>query len=141
MSSPTPSAGAPFATALRGALAPSAVCGTLAVVVITVVRGGSALVSAGLGLVVALAFFGSGLFLMSRLVRSTSPQAFVAVAMSVYLGQVLLLLLFMIAFYNAAWLDGPAFGWAALVVTLSWQVFSMRAWRRARTLVYDEGSM
>lgn len=139
-STTTPSAGAPFAAMLRGALLPSAVAGVIAGVVLVLARGSDALAGAVLGLVVSLAFFASGMVLMSRLVRSTSPQAFLAVAMTVYLGQVLLLLLFLIAFKDAPWVDGRALGLVALVVTLVWQVFAMIALRKARIPVYDEPS-
>ena len=49
---------------------------------------GWGVVRPALGWAVALLFFASGMFLMSRLVRSASPHAFFAVAMTVYLGQV-----------------------------------------------------
>jgi ATP synthase protein I len=102
------------------------------------VRGVDALAGALIGLVVAVGFFASGMFLLSKLVRSASPHAFVAVAMAVYLGQVFVLLVVIIAFKNADWVDGVALGLVALVVTVAWQVFAMIALRRARTLVYDE---
>lgn len=136
----TPTAGAPFAAMLRGALLPSALAGGLAGVVLVVVRGSGAAAGAALGLIVSLAFFASGMVLMSRLVRSSSPHAFLAVAMTVYLGQVLLLLLFLIAFKDAEWVDGRALGLVALVVTLAWQAFAMIALRKARIPVYDEPS-
>ncbi|HRY26888.1 MAG TPA: hypothetical protein P5558_21140 [Geminicoccaceae bacterium] len=145
MTAPTPphaseeaAAGRPFAIALRGAFVPSAVVGVLAVVVAAVVRGPSAIVPALLGLIVGLGFFGSGLFLLSKLVRSANPLAFLAIGMAVYFGQVIVLLLFMIAFYQAAWMDGQAFGGVVLAITIAWQVFLYRAWRRGRLPVYDE---
>ncbi len=102
MTDPAPpaeaTAGAPFAAMLRGALVPSSIAGALAVVVVVVWRGGDALAGGLLGLVVAVAFFASGMFLLSRLVRDASPHAFFAVAMTVYLGQVIGLLLVIIAF-------------------------------------------
>ncbi len=76
------------------------------------------------------------MFLLSRLVRDANPTAFFAVAMAVYLGQVFLLLV-IIAFKDASWVDGPALGIVAFVVTIVWQVFAMRALRRARVPVYD----
>jgi ATP synthase protein I len=134
--SSAPHAGAPFGAMLRGALLPSVLAGLLTVVVLVAIRGVDALAGALIGLVVAVAFFASGMFLLSRLVRSASPHAFVAVAMAVYLGQVFVI----IAFKNADWVDGVALGLVALVVTIAWQVFAMIALRRARTLVYDEPS-
>ena len=132
-----PHAGAPFGAMLRGALLPSLVAGVLTVVALVVVRGGEALAGALIGLVVSVGFFGSGMFLLSRLVRSASPHAFFAVAMAVYLGQVIALLLVILAFKDAAWVDGPALGIVALVVTIVWQGFAMRALRTARVPVYD----
>jgi len=136
--SSAPHAGAPFGAMLRGALLPSVLAGLLTVVVLVAVRGVDALAGALIGLVVAVGFFASGMFLLSRLVRSASPQAFFAVAMAVYLGQVIVLLLVILAFKEADWVDGVALGLVALVVTLVWQVFAMIALRRARILVYDE---
>jgi ATP synthase protein I len=142
MTDPTPSpvaqAGAPFAVMLRGALVPSLAAGAVTVVVLTVVRGSEALAGGVLGLVVSVLFYASGMFMLSRLVRSTSPHAFFAVAMAVYLAQVIALLLFIMVFRGAEWVDGFALGVTALVVTLAWQLFAMRALRRAPLPVYDD---
>ena len=138
--SSAPHAGAPFGAMLRGALLPSVLAGLLTVAVMVGVRGTDALAGALIGLVVSIGFFASGMFLLSRLVRDASPHAFFAVAMAVYFGQVIVLLLVIIAFKNADWVDGVALGLVALVVTLVWQVFAMIALRRARTPVYDEPS-
>ncbi|MGG5260857.1 hypothetical protein [Phycicoccus avicenniae] len=131
-------AGAPFAVMLRGALVPASVAGALTVVVLTAVRGLDALPGSLLGLAVSIGFFASGMFLLSRLVRSASPHAFLAVAMAVYLAQILVLLVFFIVFRNASWVDGTALALTALVVTLAWQAFAWRAMRTARLPVYDE---
>ncbi len=132
--------GAPFAAMARGAMLPTIVVGILTVGVVTIVRGTDAFAGAALGFVVPVIFFASGFGLMSRLVRSASPGAFAAVALAVYLGQVLLLLLFLMLFLDADWIDGTALGIVALVVTVVWQGFAMLALRRARVLVYDEPS-
>jgi hypothetical protein len=60
--------------------------------------------------------------------------------MAVYLGQVIALLLVIMAFKDADWVDGPALGIVAFVVTIVWQVFAMVALRRARIPVYDPPS-
>lgn len=130
--------GAPFAIVLRGALAPSALVGVLAAVAVLLWRGLGSLPAVLVGLAVGLGFFASGLGLLSRLVRDRSPITFMAVAMTIYLGQVLALLVFLIAFHEAAWLDGTAFGAVVLAITIAWQFFLVRAWRRARWSVYDE---
>lgn len=130
--------GAPFAIILRAAVLPSAIAGLVGVVAITLWRGWGSVPSSLLGLLVGLGFFVSGMALLTKLVRDRNPITFMAVAMAIYLGQVIALLLFMLAFLDAAWLDGQAFGFAVLIVTIAWQIFLFRAWRRARVLVYDE---
>lgn len=139
--SPPPStvrAGAPFSVLLRGAVPPAAVVGVLAVAGCAVVRGLGSLPSGLLGLVVGLGYFSSGLVLLSRLLRDRNPLAFMAVGMAIYLGQVLVLLVFLLAFLDASWLDGRTFGVVVLAVTLAWQVALWHTSRRGRILVFDE---
>lgn len=131
-------AGAPFGIMLRGALLPASVAGALTTVILVGARGSGALAGALLGLVVSVAFYAAGMAMLSRFVRSANPAQFFAVAMAVYLGQVIGLLLFIIAFHNRDWVDGRALGIVALVVTIAWQVFALRALRRGRIAVYDE---
>ena len=135
-----PGPGAPFAVMLRGALVPASLAGLATVVVLAVVRGTGSIAGSLLGLAVSVAFYASGMFLLSRLVRSASPHAFLAVAMAVYLGQVLALLVFFVVFRSASWVDGTALAVTALVVTLAWQAFAYRAMRTARMPIYDEPS-
>jgi ATP synthase protein I len=125
---------------LRGALVPASVAGLVAVVVLAFVRGADSIAGSLLGLAVSVVFFASGMFLLSRLVRSASAHAFFAVAMAVYLGQVFALLVFFIVFRDASWVDGTALALTALVVTLAWQAFAYRAMRGARLPIYDEPS-
>ena len=68
------------------------------------------------------------------------PARLFAVAMTVYLGQVIGLLLFLIAFHGRDWIHGPRWG-RGPVVTIVWQVFAMRAMRTARIPVYDESAI
>lgn len=136
--SAAPHAGAPFGVMLRGALLPASLAGVLAVVVLALVRGTGSMAGSLLGLVVSVGFYASGMFLLSRLVRSASPHAFFAVAMAVYLGQIVVLLVFFIVFRDASWVDGTALAVTALVVTLAWQAFAYRAMRGARMPIYDE---
>jgi ATP synthase protein I len=133
-----PSPGAPFAAMLRGALVPATLAGVVSVVVLVLVRGTGSLAGGVLGLGVSVIFYATGMFMLSRLVRSTSPHAFFAVGMTVYLAQVIGLLLFILLFRGADWVDGLALGITALVVTLAWQVFAFRALRAMRMPVYDE---
>ncbi len=138
---PTPAAraGEPFGVMLRGAFLPTVGLGLVTVLALAVTRGLAAGGSALLGLAVAIAFFASGLAVMARVVRDANPVLFMAVALSVYLGQVIALLLVMVLAERIAGLDDTAVGVTVLVVALAWQVFQMRAWRRARTHVFDDG--
>ncbi|HYN29679.1 MAG TPA: hypothetical protein VES95_07400 [Dermatophilaceae bacterium] len=131
-------AGAPFAVLLRGALWPSLLAGAVAVVVLWLTRGTDGLLGGSLGVLVAGAFFASGLAAMSRLVRDASPLVVVPAALAVYLGQTIALLLVIVLLGDAAWLDGTAFGVAVLVVALAWQLFQVLAFVRARRPVFDE---
>ncbi len=140
MTHPSAAPGAPFGAMARGAMIPTVAVGALTVLVVTVIRGTDALAGAALGFAIPVLFFASGFALMSRLVRSTSPGAFAAVALAVYLGQVLVLLVFLMVFLHADWIDGTALGIVALVVTVVWQGCAMRALRKARVPVYDEAA-
>lgn len=142
MTTPTPSAqhtrsGAPFAAMLRAALLPSALAGILAVVGMVLARGGQALAGGVFGLAVALAFFGLGMLVLSRLVRDADLRLFVAIALTVYLGQIIGLLLVVLVVRDATWVDRPSMALVVAVVTITWQLFALRALRTVRMPVFD----
>ena len=127
----------PFAAMLRATLAPMAVTAPLIVLGFWVTgqaRGGLA---ALLGVVVAVAFFASGLYVMKR-VTNANPISVLAGALAVYLGQVIFLGLVIASLSGADWLDGQAFGLSVLAVALVWQVAQVVAFVRLRKPVYDE---
>jgi hypothetical protein len=128
----------PFSATLRGSIVPALAAGLATSVVLAVVRGMAGGVSAVVGVVIAIAFFASGLLLMDRLVRDRDPMLFMAVGMAVYLAQVLVLLGVLIVARRVDALDSRAAGIAMLVTVLVWQAAQMQAWRRARVPVYDE---
>lgn len=121
---------------LRGALLPTLGTGALTVALFAVTGGGSGALGSLLGVIVATTFFSVGLAVMARLAGG-SPVAFLAAAMAVYLGQILFLAVVIIVLADAPWLDGAAFALSALVVTLAWQLFQVRAFLRMRKPVYD----
>ena len=127
----------PFSATLRGSLVPALVAGVLAAVVLGLLRGVDGAVSAIVGVAIAIAFFASGLLLMDKLVRDKNPMLFMAVGMSVYLAQVMVLLGVLVIARRVDSLDSRAAGIAMLVTVVVWQVAQMRAWRQARVLVYD----
>ena len=128
----------PFAVMLRGAFYPTLAVGPVAVVVAWLVGGGKAAYSAGLGFAVTIAFFALGMVVMSRLKSATDPLRFLASSLAVFFGQMIFLLLVIIALQDADWLDGTAFGLSALAVALVLQVFQVVAFMHSRRPVYDE---
>ena len=127
----------PFAVMLRGAFLPTAAVGPVAVVVAATVGGGKAALGAALGFVIALAFFALGLVVMRKLDSAADPLRFLASALAVFMGQMIFLLVVIIALQGASWLDGTAFGITALAVALVWQVFQVIAFVRSRRLAFD----
>lgn len=140
----TPSAAAKpaavFRVMVRGAFVPSTVAGLLTALGFLVVSGPGSGLSGLFGVLVAVAFFASGFLLMARMVREASPMLFMAAALSVYMGQMIVLLLVFMGSRSIEGLDGVAVGVSILVVALVWQGASMLAWRRARNPVYDTAS-
>lgn len=125
---------------LRGAFLPTALVVPVGVVVGALVAGGRGALGAGLGGLVALAFLAVGLLVMLRLAAATDALRFLASAMAVFLGQLVFLLVVILALQDATWLDGTAFGLAALAAALVWQVGQVVAFMRTRRLVFDAGT-
>ena len=128
-----------FDVVLRRALLPTAVAGVVTALVLTPFRGVAGLVAALVGVAIGLLFFASGLFIVGRFVRdNTQPALFMAVGMSVYFAQVIVLLAVLILARRIESFDSVAAGIALLVTVLVWQGAQMYAWRHARVPVYDE---
>ncbi len=136
--STAPATDSVFTVMLRKSLPPSAVAGVVTAGALGLIEGPRAGVSGLLGVLIALAFFGSALLLMARFVKSLEPMLFMAVGMSVYFAQVLVLLGVLIVARGVESLDMRSAGIAMLVTVLVWQGAQLRAWRRSRVLVYDE---
>ena len=123
---------------LRGAFLPTLAVGPVAVVVAAVLGGGKAALGAGLGFVIAMVFFALGLLVMRKLGGATDPFRFLASALAVFMGQLIFLLVVIIALQGATWLNGTAFGLSILAVAVVWQVFQVVAYVRSRKPVFDE---
>lgn len=133
----TPAPAAPFAAMLRGALVPTLVAAPVIVIALWVARSARGGLAALLAVVVTIAFFAGGLLVMKR-VTNDNPLSLLAGALAVYLGQVIFLGVVIFGLSGASWVDGTAFGIAALAVTLVWQVGQVLAFVRMRKSVYDE---
>jgi hypothetical protein len=128
-----------FHVVLRGALLPAAAAGVVTAVVMGLTRGLDGLAAGLAGVVIALAFFASGLFVVGRFVRDTTqPMLFMAVGMAVYFAQVLVLLGVLVVARRIEGFDSFSAGVAMLVCVLVWQAAQVVAWRRARVPVYDD---
>lgn len=138
MTHDTPRTGYPFSATLRASVWPSLALGGLSALVLGLLRGVDGAASGLVGVAIAIGFFASGLLLMDRLVRGRDPMLFMAVGMTVYLAQVLVLLGVLVVARRVDALDSRAAGIAMLVTVVVWQLAQMRAWRRARVPVYDQ---
>lgn len=127
----------PFSATLRASVVPTLAAGVLASVVLGLLRGLDGAVSGLVGVAIAIGFFASGLLLMEKLVHDRNPMLFLAVGMSVYFAQVIVLLGVLVVSRRIDALDSFAAGVAMLVSVVVWQVAQMVAWRRARVPVYD----
>ena len=128
-----------FHVVLRRALVPAGVAGVVTAIVLGLVRGVGGAVGGLAGVVIALAFFASGLLVVGRFVRDRAePMLFMAVGMAVYFAQVLVLLGVLVVARRIDSFDSVAAGIAMLVTVLVWQAAQVLAWRRARVPVYDE---
>lgn len=128
----------PFSATLRGSLVPALVVGGLTALGLGLFRGLDGAVSALVGVAIAIGFFASGLLIMDKVVKDKNPMLFMAVGMSVYFAQVLVLLGVLVVARRVESLDSRAAGIAMGVSVIVWQVAQMRAWRNARVPVYDE---
>ena len=128
----------PFSATLRGSLVPTLVAGGVTALVLGLFRGLDGAVSALVGVAIAIGFFASGLLIMDKVVKDKNPLLFMAVGMSVYFAQVLVLLGVLVVARRVESLDSRAAGIAMGVCVIVWQVAQMRAWRNARVPVYDE---
>jgi len=127
---------APFAAMLRGALVPTLAAAPVVVIALWVARQARGGLAALLAVVITVTFFAAGLYVMKR-VTNANPLSLLAGALAVYLGQIIFLGVVILGLSGVSWLDGPAFGIAALAVTLIWQTFQVVAFVRMRKSVYD----
>lgn len=126
-----------FTVMLRKSLPPAVIAGVLTAGLQGMLDGPRAAGSGLFGVLVAVAFFASALVVMARFVTEGQPLLFMAVGMTVYFAQVIVLLGVLVLARRSEMLDMPAAGIAMLVVVLVWQVAQVRAWRGARVPVYD----
>jgi ATP synthase protein I len=136
---PQPSGAAqvpPFAAMLRATVLPMVATAPVVVAVFWIANGTRGGLAALLGVVVAVAFFAGGLYVMGRVVKA-DPLSVLAGALAVYFGQVIFLGVVILSLSRASWLDGTSFGLSVLAVALIWQILQVVAFVRMRKPVYD----
>lgn len=124
---------------LRGAAIPTAVVGLVVVVVAGIVAGGKGALGAGLGTIVAVAFFAAGLEGL-RMVGQRWPELLMGAGLLVYTTQIFVLLMLLVAFRDATFMNGRAFGLAALACAIVWPAGQAWMQMRVKTLYVDPSS-
>lgn len=107
------------AATVRGALVPALVVAAAGVALAWWVGGTPGAAGAGLGALVALAFFGSGVALMLGTARMDATLTTV-LAIGAYVTKVLLLVVVLAAVKDLDWLSRPAFAVAVVAVSAAW---------------------
>ncbi|GHJ36059.1 hypothetical protein [Streptomyces sp. TS71-3] len=104
---------------LRGSALVAAPVGIVATVVSALVAGEKGLVGGLVALAVVAVFFGLGSYALMRITQNT-PQVAMTAGLLVYTVQILLIGVFIVAFQDATFFNGRAFGLSLLVTALSW---------------------
>jgi ATP synthase protein I len=121
---------------LRAAFIPTAIVGVVAIVLAGVLRGSAGLVAAALAVVVVLAFFASGQYVVGR-VLSSNPQLALSTALLVYLTQIIVLFVLIALLQDASWLDPKVFALTVVVCTLVWTGMAVLTTQRTKVLYVD----
>jgi uncharacterized membrane protein YdbT with pleckstrin-like domain len=122
---------------LRSSLLLSAVSVPVLVGGAGLLRGGAGAATAALAAAVIVLFFTIG-HVGVRAVVAGHPALSLPGAFVVYLGQLIVLVAVFLVLRRVDWMDGPAFGVVAIVVTLVWQVGQVLGFRRARHEIYPD---
>ena len=135
MSTPAPA----FSPSMRFPLIVTAGVGIVMTILGAVTRGSSAFLGGLLGAIVIVAFFGIGQFVISR-VLERNPQIAMTTALLVYVVQVLVLLVLLLALRDASWLDGRWFGFTIFFGVIAWTFASVVDYMRNRPPTVVPGS-
>jgi ATP synthase protein I len=121
---------------LRRAGTVSVVVGVVCTIVGTVVAGTEGLIAGVLGTIIAVGFFASGQYIVERVLRNSPETAFMT-ALAVYVGQVLVLFIILLALKNATFFAPKVFAATIIACTLSWILMSMMVSWRSKLLYVD----
>ncbi|UGY93657.1 hypothetical protein [Streptomyces gobiensis] len=118
---------------LRGAAIPTACVGLVGVLVGAVTAGASGAIGAAIGAVLVLAFFGAGLYGLSR-VGQRWPELFLGAGFLVYTTQVIVMFILLRVFRDATFMDGRVFGFTMAAGVFVW--LAGQAWTHTRTKTF-----
>ncbi|MCX6458939.1 MAG: hypothetical protein WCI74_08535 [Actinomycetes bacterium] len=97
------------------------------------------LIAGVLGALVAIGFLGIGQYVLGR-VLSGNPQIAMMAALLVYVLQVLVLLILLLALKHATWLDGQWFGFTVFACLIAWTLAMVADYMRNRSFTVVPGS-
>lgn len=123
---------------LRRSLTVGAAAAVVCLVVAVVMGGLNALLSALLGSLMVLVFFGARLLVMRRTARS-NPQMVLVAALGVYTVKIVLLGVAMILLMGVSWVVGPALGLSVIACAVAWLAAEMHAFVKLRVPVFGSG--
>ncbi|GHH53702.1 hypothetical protein [Streptomyces candidus] len=115
---------------------PTAALGVVAAVVGGVVVGGKGAVGAAVGVLVVILFMGLGQLAL-QYVAKAMPQLFSGMGLVVYSVQLVLLLLFIMAFRNTTLFHLQAFAISLVAATIMWIVAQTWSHVKSKTLYVD----
>lgn len=124
---------------LRGAAIPTAAVGVGAVVIAGIVAGGKGALGAALGALVGTLFFAVGLYALG-VVGKRWPELFLGSALLIYMTQIAALLIVLLVFRDATFMNGRSFGFAALACALVWPAAQTWMSMRVKTLYVEPES-
>jgi ATP synthase protein I len=121
---------------LRGSAYVAAPVGVIATVVSAVAAGEKGLVGGLVAMAVVAVFFAAGSWALMRLTQDR-PQLAMSAGMLVYVVQILLIGVFIVAFKGTTAFNGRAFGLTLLVTALAWVGGQIRQTLTSRMLYVD----
>jgi ATP synthase protein I len=121
---------------LRGAALTAAPVGVVSLVLSAVLAGGKGLVGALVALAAVVVFFVLGFVALMRVTRDR-PQLVMSAGMLVYVVQILLIGVFIIAFSGTTLFNGRAFALTLLATVLAWLGGQIRMSLTSRMLYVD----
>ncbi|GAA3816691.1 hypothetical protein GCM10022403_057580 [Streptomyces coacervatus] len=118
---------------------PTVAVGVVAVAVSAAVAGGKGAVGAAVGVLLSMLFMGLGLYVLQWTAK-TLPQLFQAMAMMLYVAQLLLLMIFVALFRGTSLFSARAFAISLVVATVVWMAAQARAHMKSKIFYVDPDS-